>query len=256
MPVYSVVTPATSSLSASGMSKGMRFDSASIASMNSANAGMPRKNGQTMSQWVLGLEAHDRRQVHRTGEDDRHERREQQRHFVGDRLRDRAHAAEQRELVVAPPPRGEDRQHRHRADREHVQDADVDVGHHHVGRERDHSGRADGAQRRERRRELEQGRVRLRRPNVLLLHQLDRVGDGLQQSGGTDDRGSQPRLHARRELALEPQRERGDGEDHVHEHDRVQGRDEDAVHRSTSPMIGSSEPRIATASLTVPPGRM
>ncbi len=42
MPVYSVVMPATSSLSASGMSKGMRFASASIASMKMTKAGMPR----------------------------------------------------------------------------------------------------------------------------------------------------------------------------------------------------------------------
>ncbi len=43
--------PATSSLSASGMSKGMRLDSASIARRKIANAGMPRKKGQTTNQW-------------------------------------------------------------------------------------------------------------------------------------------------------------------------------------------------------------
>ena len=49
--MYSVVTPATSSLSASGMSKGMRFASASMASMKIPKAGRPMKKGHTTNQW-------------------------------------------------------------------------------------------------------------------------------------------------------------------------------------------------------------
>jgi len=52
MPAYSVVTPATSSLSASGMSPGMRFASASDHLKKITNAIMPGTRGQHTNQWL------------------------------------------------------------------------------------------------------------------------------------------------------------------------------------------------------------
>ena len=57
MPEYSVVTPATSSLSASGMSKGMRLDSASMDKKKMRKAGSPGMIGHSANMWCSCCQA-------------------------------------------------------------------------------------------------------------------------------------------------------------------------------------------------------
>ena len=84
-----------------------------------------------------------------------------------------------------------------------------------------------------------------------------RIRHRLQQPRGADHRRAEPGLEPGGELSLEPQRHRRGGEHHGDDEHRVHHAvDQPLAHRSTSPMIGSSEPRIATASLTLPPGMM
>ena len=120
------------------------------------------------------------------------------------------------------------------------------------------------------------GRSGVHRPwaEVLLEQQLDRVGDGLQQSEGPDPGGAQPRLDAGADLALHPYEDDGrhgdqggDGSDRDEAVDEGggQGRqllaDEVAegmgfrvgLHLSMSGMIRSRVERMATRSAILPP---
>src|SRR4029453_2711930 len=84
---------------------------------------------------------------------------------------------------------------------------------------------------------------------------LQEVGHRLEQTRGTHHRGPEPGLEPGGELPLEPEGHRRGGENHGHDEHRVErAPDQLVAHRSTSPMIGSSDPRRATPSLTVPPG--
>ena len=91
------------------------------------------------------------------------------------------------------------------ADGEDVEDAHVEIGGDHVAREGDHRRRAqreDSAART--RREVEERAVGALGDDVLLLEQLDDVGERLEEPDRADHRGAEPGLHPTRELALEP----------------------------------------------------
>src|SRR5204863_77240 len=84
--------------------------------------------------------------------------------------------------------------------------------------------------------------------DLLLLKELEEIGHGLEKACRTHHRRSHPRLHARGELALEPQRPCGRGHEDRHQHASTDQPPQDSRHRSQSPMMGSSDPRMATTS--------
>ena len=142
-PVYSTMYPATSSLSATGMSNGVCVSSACAATrkrqkpMNCVRMnGLPMPSQPKIEPVLLGGD--DALQVHRAGLDDHADDREQQRQLVGDELRGGAQRAEQRELVGARPAgheHADDREARHR---QRVEHADVEVLDDESGPGRDH----------------------------------------------------------------------------------------------------------------------
>ena len=73
------------------------------------------------------LRSHHLLQVERAREDHHADEREGHRHFIGDELRRRTQAAEQRVLAVGGEPSEEQRVHAQRRDAENEQQADVDV---------------------------------------------------------------------------------------------------------------------------------
>ncbi len=111
---------------------------------------------------------------------------EADRELVGHHLRRRAHRAEEGVLRVGRPAGDDHAVDLERGDRHQEQQAGVDVGerefgperHHHPGRQRRHD--------RHHRSDDVQDLVRLARENDLLEHQLEGVGDRLQQPAGTD----------------------------------------------------------------------
>ena len=133
--------PATSSLSASGMSNGVRFVSASAAMKKMiAATGWNEDEPEPRCAWTsvmcdevqaverdrlaVDLDLPAAAGAHH--QDDR-QRREDQRNLVGDVLGHRPHRPEQGVLVVRPPPGHEDADHREAAEREDQHEADVEV---------------------------------------------------------------------------------------------------------------------------------
>ena len=125
MPEYSVAKPATISESASVRSNGVRFASAAAAMKKISAPSGWRKMYQSVNQpdWFVD----DRVQAHRAGQQDQPDDRQGQRDLVADDLGRGAQAAEQRVLVVAGPAGHQQAHHRQAADREEVQQPQVDV---------------------------------------------------------------------------------------------------------------------------------
>src|SRR5207245_7073922 len=96
--------------------------------------------------------------------------------------------------------------------------------------------------------------------DVLFEHELERVRDRLEPPmGAAHVVGADPRLHSRRELALEERRVGDHEDDGVQDDERPErgprdGRQGHAPYRSTSPKTGSTEPMTATTSATLSPG--
>ena len=135
MPEYSVAKPATISESASVRSNGVRFASA-VAAMKKIRAPSGwRKTYQSVNQpdWLLD----DRVEAHRAGQQDQPDDRQGQRDLVADDLGRRAQPAEQRVLVEARPAAHQQADDRQAADREEVQQPDVEVLAEQARRERD-----------------------------------------------------------------------------------------------------------------------
>ena len=124
MPPYSVWYPATSSCSASGRSNGARAVSAVPASMKTTK---PTNCGRTyQTSWYWASTIVDQRE--RLGHHHDAEHRERERHLVGDELRAGPHRAEQRVLRVGRPAADDEAVDPERADCEHEDQRDRDVG--------------------------------------------------------------------------------------------------------------------------------
>ena len=125
IPEYSVAKPATISESASVRSNGVRFASA-VAAMKkiSAPSGWRNTNQfQNQPACCVG----DAVRLIVPGEQDQADDRQGERDLVGDDLGRGAEAAQQRVLVEARPAGHEQADDGHAADREQVEQADVEV---------------------------------------------------------------------------------------------------------------------------------
>ena len=166
-PVYSTMYPATSSLSATGMSNGVWVSSACDAIEEEEEADELREDQREADAVPAedragALEGDDALQAHRAGLDHHADDREQQRQLVGDELRGGAQRAEERELVGARPPgheHADDREARHR---QRVEHADVEVLDDDVGTGGDHQEHEEGGDHDDRGREREDAPVGLR----------------------------------------------------------------------------------------------
>ena len=193
------------------MSNGGRCSSASPATKKTSAAGACQSSHHGCQASAMP----DERQ--RAGGDRDAARGQHQRQLVGEQLRGGAQPAEQGVLVRAGPARHQRAEHAHRADREHEEQAGVEVG---ADRGRD-SGSAIIATRYGRSatagREPEDRAVRGRRDDVLLLHELDAVGDELRpavEAAGVHR--AEPALHVRHHLVLglaDQQRQHEEGDD-------------------------------------------
>ena len=102
---------------------------------------------------------------------------------------------------------------------------------HRPGRERQH--------RRDQRRQQEHALVGAGRDDRLLEHELQQVGEGLQQAQRADDVGAAAQLHRRPDLAVGVEDVGDEDQQHDEQHDRLQQDDqrrqdvdvEEAVHR-------------------------
>ena len=101
--------------------------------------------------------------------------------------------------------------------------------------------------------DAEQRHVGLRRRDVLLENQLDRIGECLEQAEGTGLLRPQAHLYARRHLPLGPYADERADRDDEPGHEPHQHAVEQCRHRSTSPNTGSSEPSTTTRSASVWP---
>ena len=129
-PEYSVMCPATISDSPSGTSNGVRFDSTRPETKNKMKAAAPQgvRTNQcgTNAKRVAVLRGDNF--VGRKRADDHHDRQDgdDQRQFVADHLRDRAHRAEHRKFVVAAPAGHEHGELRCRSDGKEKQNSAID----------------------------------------------------------------------------------------------------------------------------------
>ena len=196
--------PATSSDSASTRSNGGRLVSASAETKkttNIGNSGSQYQPKHAASRRVLRLRrcaerlsepAHEQH-----GDDD-----EADRDFVGHHLRRRAQRREERIFRVRRPARHDDAVDHQRGDREDVEDADIDVGDHPAGIDRDHRPGGERQHAGDQRRQQEHALVGAGRDDRLLEHELEQVGEGLQQPPGPDHVRAAPHLHRRPDLAV------------------------------------------------------
>ena len=167
-------------------------------------------------------------QVQAAGHQEHAEHRHPQRDLVADDLGTRPQRAEQRVLVVGAPAGQDHAVDREAAEREDVQDADVEsrgegegevaavgvlglvergdarlrVRGRYGGPERDDGdGQERGGQRHHRREQVERP-VHVVGEDLLLEEELAAVGHRLEQPGGADPVGAEPVLHPRRHLPL------------------------------------------------------
>ena len=203
----------------------------------------------------LQLRLDDAHHAQRSGGQDDADQRHRDGDLVADELRGRPQTRQQRILAVGGPAGQDDPVDTDRGHRDDEEQPDVDIGdvEQRIPTERDH--RKDDQRRHHRhdRRQGEEPLVSLRRGDVLLQHQLDRVHNRLQQAPGPDPHRPEPRLHPPLDLPLE-QGHDGDQHEHPVEHHRdLEQRDDDDVdHRylSTSPSTMSMVPISATTSAT------
>ena len=122
--------------------------------------------------------------------------------LVGDHLRRRAQRAEEGVFRVGRPARHDDAVDAERRDREQIEDADIDVGEHHAGVERDHRPGDQRQDEGDHRRQDEHDPVGAGRDDGFLEQQLEAVGDRLQQAERADHVRALAQLHGRDDLAL------------------------------------------------------
>ena len=186
--------PATSSDSASTRSNGGRLVSASAEMKNTTNIGNSASQYQSSAEVgrpsvraEAGLLRVDdgghveRADAQQHGDDD-----EADRDLVGDHLRRRAQRAQERVFRVRRPAAHDDAVDAERGDREQVEDADVEVGDDPLAPavlvDRDHGPGGEREGRGGERRQQEHALVGAGRDDRLLEHELQEVGERLQQA--------------------------------------------------------------------------
>ncbi len=165
--------------------------------------------GQCRADLVKALLLDDLLQAQAAGQQHDRDNRQAHAQFIGNHLRRRPQAAEQRILVVGRPARQHDAIDRQRTPGQHIQNADIDVR-----RDRppgvarppgnDGGGHQRGNQKHDRR-EDEQDLVHIGRVHVLFEQQLQAVRDGL-EAGRTARRGSAPAAAASSRAGAAPTR--------------------------------------------------
>ncbi len=119
-------------------------------------------------------------------------------------MRARTQRAQQRIFRVRRPAGQNQRQHTNARNRQHKQQANVDVGDHGPVRpKRNHGENDEGGGDGDVRREEKDPAIGFLRNEVFLGQQLDAVSNWLQQSPGTNAHRSQPRLHERGNLSFQ-----------------------------------------------------
>ena len=148
------------------------------------------------------LRAHDVRQIERAGRDQDAEDDQADRDLVAHHLRRAAQSAQEGIARVAGPAGHDHAVDAERADREQVEDADIDVGEHQAVAERDHRPADQGQDEGDHRRQQEHDLVGAGRDDGLLDEQLEAVGQRLQQAVGPDRHRPLAQLHGADHLAL------------------------------------------------------
>ena len=127
---------------------------------------------------------------------------EAHRDFVAHHLRRAAHRAEEGVFRIRRPAGDDDAIDAERADREQIENADIDVGDRPAVVHRDHRPGDHRQGERQHRRHQEQQPVGARRDDRLLHQHLQRVGERLQQAERPDHVRAFAQLHRRQDLAL------------------------------------------------------
>ena len=203
------------------------------------------------------LGVNDAVEAHGAGHDQHAHQREAEADFIADHLGRGAQRAEQGVLAVGRPAGQRDSVDAQRGEAENDENADVDIagvpgGVHHAGdlhRGADaeqvndgtdgHQGdRSERHDERQPRREKIDVLLHVGGREVFLEQELDAVGQGLQQSEGTDAGGSPAVLHMADDLALQPDGVGDDGEQNAErDGDLNNGDDQKSqnAHRRTNP---------------------
>ena len=168
---YSTLNPVTSEASSSGRSNGCRLVSARIEATKIMNIG---KCGHDVPD--VPLRPDDVGKVERARGDQHAEDDEADRDLVAHHLRRGAQGAEEGVARVRRPAGHDHAVDAERADREQVEDADVDVRQHHAGAERDHRPADQRQDEGHHRRQQEHDLVGAGRDHRLLEEQLEAVG--------------------------------------------------------------------------------
>ena len=190
---------------------------------------------------LVVLRVDDFDHAERAGHQDDADERQRDGDLVRDQLRRRAQAREQRVLAVRRIARQDDAVHADGRHRHDIQQADVDVGDvernlasEETDRRTERNDRVDDQRRHHRddRRGGEHPLVGPHRRDVFLDHQLDRIGDRLQDAVRTDAHRSEPRLRPRDDLALEQHHIGDRDERRVQDDDDLEQRDQYLVNHS------------------------
>ena len=166
------------------------------------------------------LRFHDGRQVQGSGAHEHGHDHEADGDLVGDHLGRRAERAEERVLRVRGPAAHDDAVDAERRDREDVEDAHIDVGDGPAGIERNDRPGCQRQGAHHQRRQQEHALVGRRRDDRLLQHELEQVGEGLEQAPGADHVRAAAKLHRRPDLAVGIERI-GDEDEESDEHEQA-----------------------------------
>ncbi len=177
---------------------------------------------------VLRLD--DLAEVQRAGEQKHGDDDEADGDLVGDHLRRRAQRRKEWILRVRGPAAHDHAVNRQRRDGEDVERADVEVGDSPALVDRDHRPGRERQQRHDEGREQEHALVGAGRDDRLLQHELEQVGEGLQQPPRAHHVGAAAQLHRRPDLAVGV-KDVGDEDEEDHEerqalHDHQEERQE------------------------------
>ena len=211
-PLYSVWKPAVSSDSASGRSKGARLVSATMAMAKMIERDKAqREKLEDEPDVLLLLRLHDADHAQRTrasrvqaGHQERGNNRQPHGYFVGNHLSAGAQRADQRIVRIGGPAGGDNAEHAERRDAEHEQDADVHVGNGLGGAEGNDDVNREGRDEADDGRNPKNNLVGFGGNDVFLEHQLEGVGEGLQQAVRADAHGAEAHLDVGQRLALDP----------------------------------------------------
>ena len=234
MDEYSVWNPPTSSCSASVRSNGGRVSSAVMAIMKKTKGRKPEPDQVPVPE-AVGLRGHDGPGGERAAHQHDHHRRHAERRLVGDDLGRGAHRSEQRVLRSRGPSGQHHAVHRDARHGEDEEDPHGRVGHLQLegvaadgdhAADRDHGEDEHGGDHRQVRGELEDEGVRPVGQQVLLEHELGAVGQRLEQPPRAGPVRSDPALHVRDHLALEPDHERRRHQQRHEGHEALDDHDE------------------------------